>query len=100
MVRQKIVSDYLSKVLTEPAIGFRHWGPHSWIFESPKDKIVVLVDASWMTIVHDGPNVVSGSVSYSLAVEGIEDECSTREEIDARDDRLNEQFLQPILGRF
>ncbi len=97
MLFHEEVVAFLDSVLVTDELGFRRLGPRSWIYESARDKIVVLVDESWLTILHDGPHVVAGSVQLSVSPVGaLEGEPGS----DVRRRQLDNWFLQPILGRF
>lgn len=69
---------------------FRQLGPHSLIFESETDSIVVFVNQDSVILLHDGPNVVA---SVEMIPKLSVDRATEEGELDQR-------FLQPILHRF
>lgn len=87
-----VVLEFLAqKLLDMPdSHRFRRLGPHSLIFESETDSIVVFVNQDSVIFLHDGPNVVA-SVEM---IPKLHVDCNTEE------DELDHRFLQPILHRF
>ena len=90
------MEDIVFKFLAHKLLGlpnshkFRQLGPHSLIFESETDSIVVFVNQDSVILVHDGPNVVA-------SVEMIPKLSVDRE---TEESELDQRFLQPILHRF
>lgn len=87
-----IVFEFLAKkLLAMPdSHRFRQLGPHSLIFESDTDSIVVFVNQDSMILMHDGPHVIA-------SVEMIPKLYVDRE---TEEGELDQRFLQPILHRF
>lgn len=82
--RQRVIA-FLGPALVRA--GFRGLGPHSWLFENERDKLLIYVAAANIVIVHDGPNVVDGIVMIQLLP-------------DLEESALDGCYLQPILHRF
>lgn len=87
-----VVFEFLAqKLLAMPdSHRFRQLGPHSLIFESETDSIVVFVNQDSVLLLHDGPNVVA---SVEMIPKLWVDRHTEEAELDHR-------FLQPILHRF
>ena len=90
------MKDIVFKFLAKKLLGmpdlhqFRQLGPHSLIFESATDSIVIFVNKDNVTILHDGPNVIA---SVEMIPKLFVDDKTEEAE-------LNQRFLQPILHRF
>jgi hypothetical protein len=78
------VFSYLSRKLA--VNGFRVLGPHTLLFETEQDKVVVYVGVSNVCIVHDGPHVVHGIELIQILGE-------------TEDEAFDNLYLQPILQR-